>query len=87
MLYHCIHQLQRIQQLLVVGGSLGVFHDKLPASKQCLMSLRIRSCLIEILLFNRCVCHLVHTVGQDKAPGVDSKYLCKHRPGTLLENT
>ncbi len=38
MLYHCIHQLQRIQEFLVVGGSLGVFHDKLPASKQCLMS-------------------------------------------------
>ena len=47
----------------------------------------LEAALIEILLFNRCVCHLVHTVGQDKAPGVDSKYLCKHRPGTLLENT
>ena len=68
MLYHCVHQLQRIQQFLVVGASLGVFHDKLPASKQCLLSLNTRSCLDGDLSFNMCICHLEHIMGQDKAP-------------------
>lgn len=34
MLYHGVDQFQHFKQLIVICGSLGVLHDKLPAGQQ-----------------------------------------------------